>query len=169
MLSTTAHRRRRRCVALSPDCLAACLFIDTPPPQDPDWHDGTHNSAAAWFLTFMLRYMSVAQLARLGCAAVALHFGCRVPAPNLVLFWALPAILSAAQLFIAGTYLPHREVAGAPHADAHHARSLPLPDAASLLTCLNFGGCHHEHHTYPAVPWWRLHRVRAAVRASVKC
>ena len=109
----------------------------------------------------MMRYMSAAQLARLGCAAVALRFGAGVPVLRLVLFWALPAILSALQLFIVGTYLPHRDVAGAPHADAHRARSLRLSDAASLLSCFNFGGCHHEHHAYPAVPWWRLHRVRA--------
>ena len=132
--------------------------------QDPDWHDGTHDAAAAWFLTFMLRYMSVAQLCRLGCAAVALRFGCGVPVPPLLLFWATPAVLSAAQLFVVGTYLPHRAVAGAPHADAHRARSLHLSDAASLLSCFNFGGCHHEHHAYPAVPWWRLHRLRAQLR-----
>jgi len=118
----------------------------------------------AWFVVFMLRYMSGAQLARLGCAALALRFGCGVPAANLALFWALPSILSAAQLFAFGTYLPHRAEAGRPHADAHHARSLALSDAASLLCCLNFGGCHHEHHAYPAVPWWRLHRLRAALK-----
>ena len=132
--------------------------------QDPDWHDGTHDSAAAWFLTFMLRYMSAAQLARLGCCAAALRLLCGVPVASLTLFWALPAVLSAAQLFAVGTYLPHRAVAGTPHADAHRARSLAFGDAASLLSCFNFGGCHHEHHAFPAVPWWRLHRLRAELR-----
>lgn len=134
--------------------------------QDPDWHDGTHDSAAAWFATFMLRYMTVAQLARLGLAGAALHFAFGFGVPGLALFWAMPSVLSAVQLFAFGTYLPHRSVAGAPHVDAHRARSLHLSDAASLLSCLNFGGCHHEHHAYPAVPWWRLHRLRAALRAA---
>ena len=116
----------------------------------------------------MLRYMTAAQLARLGCAGVALRFGCGFAVANLALFWALPAVLSAAQLFAVGTYLPHRVVAGAPHADAHRTRSLELTDAASLLSCFNFGGCHHEHHAFPAVPWWRLHVLRAALRGGAR-
>jgi beta-carotene ketolase (CrtW type) len=134
--------------------------------QDPDWHDGTHDSAAAWFAHFMLRYITAAQLARLGLAGAALHLGFGFDVPSLALFWAMPSVLSAVQLFAFGTYLPHRSVTGAPHVDAHRARSLPLSDAASLLSCLNFGGCHHEHHAYPAVPWWRLLRLRAALRAA---
>ena len=69
------------------------------------------------------------------------------------------------QLFVFGTFLPHRESARAPYADRHHARSSSLGDAASLLTCFHFGGCHWEHHACPAVPWWRLGRLRAAMRA----
>ena len=132
--------------------------------QDPDYHDGHRTSAPAWFLTFMRRYISLAQLLRLACAAGCMHaFGC-VPVPNLVLFWAMTALTSALQLFIVGTYLPHR----GPHRtkDRHRARSLEVGTLCGLVSCYNFGSCHYEHHRFPRVPWWRLHVLRAALQAS---
>jgi hypothetical protein len=44
------------------------------------------------------------------------------PLGNLLLFWALPSILSSLQLFYFGTYLPHRHEE-AEFADEHRARS----------------------------------------------
>ena len=75
-----------------------------------------------------------------------------------MLFWALPAILSAFQLFYFGTYLPHRAEDEA-FGDAHRARSNDFSWTMSLLTCFHFG-YHHEHHDNPAVPWWRLPATR---------
>jgi beta-carotene/zeaxanthin 4-ketolase len=78
---------------------------------------------------------------------------------NVLLFWALPALLSALQLFTFGTYLPHRP-APPGFADRHNARSNDYPWLVSLLTCFHFG-YHHEHHLSPGTPWWRLPTLRA--------
>ena len=77
---------------------------------------------------------------------------------NTMLFWALPGLLSALQLFVFGTYLPHRPETMA-FADGHNARTNAYPVWLSLLTCYHFG-YHHEHHLFPGVPWWRLPGVR---------
>jgi beta-carotene ketolase (CrtW type) len=65
-------------------------------PHDPDFHDGVSASCGAWLRTFMLRYVRAAQLARIALLASLLHFGARVPARRLALFWALPSILRRA-------------------------------------------------------------------------
>ncbi len=135
--------------------------------QDPDFHDGRSTSAPAWFVTFMRRYITRAQLVRQACIATFLHFVLGAPVFNLALFWAAPSITSAMQLWFFGTYLPHRERHGQPYVDRHRARSVGDSTALSLLTCYNFGGCHWEHHAYAAVPWWRLHVLRAALQCAV--
>ncbi len=131
---------------------------------DPDFDAAHPTRFWPWYLHFVRRYFGLAQLAALAAffwIAVALG----VPIPNLVAFWALPAILSSLQLFRWGTYLPHRHEA-APFADAHRARSDRRGAVATLATCFHFG-LHHEHHLRPDVPWWRLPAVRAArVRAG---
>ena len=84
----------------------------------------------------------------------------KAPFANLLVFWALPSILSSLQLFAFGTWLPHRhEVRGFP--DHHNARTLGYGWLTSLLTCFHFG-LHHEHHLRPDAPWWRLPAVRRA-------
>jgi beta-carotene ketolase (CrtW type) len=87
-------------------------------------------------------------------------FGFGVPFPNLLLFWAAPALLAAVQLFYFGTYRPHRHDT-APFTDRHRTRSDGFPSWLSLLTCFHFG-YHHEHHIAPQVPWWNLPRFRRA-------
>jgi beta-carotene/zeaxanthin 4-ketolase len=76
-----------------------------------------------------------------------------------VALWPVPAILASVQLFVFGTWLPHRP--GHDHfPDRHNARSSRISDPLSLLTCFHFGGYHHEHHLHPTVPWWRLPSTR---------
>jgi beta-carotene ketolase (CrtW type) len=94
-------------------------------------------------------------------AAYVLLLG--APYPNLLLFWALPAILSSLQLFLFGTYLPHRKEEQ-DFADRHRARSNDFSWIASLLSCFHFG-YHHEHHLAPHLPWWRLPAERARLQA----
>ena len=72
----------------------------------------------------------------------------------MLVFWALPALLSSVQLFYFGTFRPHRHD-DSPFADDHNARSNGFGWLASLLSCFHFG-YHHEHHLAPQVPWWRL-------------
>ena len=137
-------------------------------PNDPDYHDGQNRSAAAWYLRFMAKYLTAAQMsALLSCWLVSvlllllLHGHTPHPLTNLLLFWILPLLLSSLQLFVFGTYLPHREGAAAPAStgDRHHARSLALPRSLSLLACYHFG-YHWEHHEYPELPWFQLPQRR---------
>ncbi|MEL6342618.1 MAG: fatty acid desaturase [Myxococcota bacterium] len=130
------------------------------PNQDPDFHDGRRTGLVAWYLTFLVKYVAWPQIAIMAIAFNVLQHLLGFSAVNLVLFWVVPSLLSTLQLFIVGTYLPHREGDG--HDNAHHARSLDLPRWLSLLACYHFG-YHLEHHARPGVPWWRLPQARAAL------
>ncbi len=81
----------------------------------------------------------------------------------VLLYFAVPAWLSALQLFYFGTYLPHRTPEGG-HTDRHNAQSNDYPEWLSLLTCFHFG-YHREHHHYPNMPWWRLPALRRHLKA----
>ena len=126
--------------------------------RDPDFHADQPTSFAPWLVRFFRGYYTHAQLARITVAAcVYLLLGAQLI--NIVVFWAVPALLALLQLFVFGTWLPHRH-ADDGFADRHNARSTRMPRALSLLTCLHFGGYHHEHHLHPGVPWWRLPATR---------
>jgi beta-carotene ketolase (CrtW type) len=77
------------------------------------------------------------------------------------IFWVLPLVLSSLQLFLFGTYLPHRGGDAGP-SGRHAVRSLGYPHLLSLLACYHFG-YHAEHHAHPAVPWFRLPALRPCV------
>ncbi|MFB9374621.1 fatty acid desaturase [Algimonas porphyrae] len=121
-------------------------------PEDPDFNADDPHRFWPWYLRFFLRYFSWKQIVVLA-AIGAVYTLLGAPYPNLLLMWALPAILSSVQLFYFGTYLTHRH--GEPFDDAHLARTNEYPRWLSLLTCFHFG-YHHEHHLYPHEPWWRL-------------
>lgn len=132
--------------------------------HDPDFARSPRARFWPWYLGFFRTYSTVRQL-----LVISVLFWCMVlvfdaSISHLLVFWALPAILSSLQLFYFGTYLPHRPQA-APFADAHHARSNDYPPWLSLLTCFHFG-YHHEHHLSPNVPWWNLPVARARRRAG---
>lgn len=126
--------------------------------DDPDFHAPDPVRAGPWFLAFFRSYYTHAQVLRITAAAtVYMLLGASLL--NIAVFWAVPALLALGQLFLFGTYLPHRHD-GRAFADAHRARSTAFSPLASLLTCFHFGGYHHEHHLSPATPWWRLPAVR---------
>lgn len=127
---------------------------------DPDFHRGNPRWAP-WFISFMVRYITVGQLVSITAVFWAWIAIGGVPIENVVLFWSLPAILSAIQLFHFGTWRPHRTPPEG-HIDRHNANTDDFPPGLSLLTCYHFG-YHHEHHARPGVPWWRLQEARAAV------
>ncbi|NJL02454.1 MAG: hypothetical protein HC910_18560 [Spirulinaceae cyanobacterium SM2_1_0] len=77
-----------------------------------------------------------------------------VPYSKLLLFWFLPTVLSAYQLFYFGIFLPHRETE-AGYRDRHRSRSLYIAPFWSFLACYHFG-YHWEHHEYPDLPWYQL-------------
>jgi beta-carotene ketolase (CrtW type) len=125
---------------------------------DPDYHDGRHRGLLAWYFHFMWEYVTARQITGMGIVFITLWLVLGAPVANVILFWALPAILSTWQLFYFGTYLPHREPIHG-YTNPHHARSNAYPRWLSFLTCYHFG-YHLEHHEYPFVPWWKLGRVR---------
>ena len=125
---------------------------------DPDFHPGAPHRPFAWLVRFFRGYYTHGQIIRItGAAIVYMLLG--APLLNIVIFWAIPALLALVQLFTFGTYLPHRHT-GKQFADGHRARSNTLSPLGSLLTCYHFGGYHHEHHLSPGTPWWRLPTVR---------
>ena len=126
--------------------------------NDPDFHPGAPRRALPWFVRFFTGYYTHGQIVRITLAALC-YLALGATLVNIVVFWAVPALLALAQLFVFGTYLPHRH-ADAPFADAHRARSTTVSPAISLLTCFHFGGYHHEHHLSPKTPWWRLPTLR---------
>lgn len=131
--------------------------------SDPDFHADDPRRLLPWFARFFRGYYTHGQISRITAVALVyvLLLGARLE--NIVLFWAVPALLALVQLFVFGTYLPHRHGAG-PFADHHRARSSAVSPILSLLTCFHFGGYHHEHHLEPGMPWWRLPAVRRAAR-----
>lgn len=125
---------------------------------DPDFHPREPRRPLAWFICFFRSYYTHGQIARItGAAIVYMLLGASLL--NIVVFWAVPALLALVQLFTFGTYLPHRHT-DQEFADGHRARSNARSLLGSLLTCYHFGGYHHEHHLSPATPWWRLPKVR---------
>ena len=143
---------------------------------DPDFHDGIHDHVVLWYLKFMKGYLDRRQRIVLffGMKAIffTLYLGFHVAIPNLFLFWVFPIFLSSLQLFIFGTYLPHRDavtetdlqIRSPQLADRaairnHNATSSNYSTFWSFLTCYHFG-YHWEHHEYPSVPWYGLPSMR---------
>jgi beta-carotene/zeaxanthin 4-ketolase len=137
--------------------------------DDPDFDSRAPHGFWRWFAKFFGEYFSWRELALITAVTWTYLLVLGAPLANVLLFWALPALLSALQLFTFGTYLPHRppvDLDGAPgFADRHNARSNDFPWLVSLLTCFHFG-YHHEHHLSPGTPWWRLPTLRNAQRGS---
>ena len=120
--------------------------------DDPDFNADDPIRFWPWYLRFFTRYFSWKQFVALGgIGLVYIVLGASFR--NLIVMWAVPAVLSSLQLFYFGTYLTHRHLDG--FADEHRARTNNYPRWLSLLTCFHFG-YHHEHHLYPHEPWWRL-------------
>ena len=126
---------------------------------DPDFHPDRPRSFFAWFLRFFLTHFGWTEFARLTAALAVYLFVFRVQPLNAALFWGVPALASAVQLFYFGTWLPHRHHDDT-FDDEHRARSLAFGWVGSLLACFHFG-YHLEHHHSPGTPWWALPRYRA--------
>lgn len=125
---------------------------------DPDFHPGDPRRLLPWFVRFFCGYYTHGQIIRITAVAL-LYRLLSASLMNIAVFWAVPALLALLQLFVFGTYLPHRH-SDDPFADEHHARSNALPLLGSLITCFHFGGYHHEHHLCPGTSWWRLPALR---------
>jgi beta-carotene ketolase (CrtW type) len=132
---------------------------------DPDFPSDDQAGALHWYRQFMAGYLSLPQMGCLlsGWAGLGLAYSAITPTAiaNVLLFCMLPLLLSSLQLFIFGTYLPHRGQR-APHRQSH-PESLDLPAWLSLLACFHFG-YHREHHDDPGLSWFELPAARARSR-----
>jgi len=128
-------------------------------PGDPDWHDGQHTGFFRWYIAFLRRYVTVAQIIGMAVAFNLLQYGLGFSTPRLLVFWVAPPVLSTFQLFYFGTFKPHRLPVGG-HTNRHNATTSGYPVWLSFLTCYHFG-YHDTHHAQPGVPWWRLPEARS--------
>lgn len=129
--------------------------------DDPDFAPDSPRSALAWYARFMRTYFGLREMVVM-VLRVGVYMLLGAPVENILLFFALPGLLSSFQLFYFGTYLPHRhahENDKQDFVDHHNARSNGFGYLTSLLTCFHFG-YHHEHHLQPGTPWWRLPQTR---------
>jgi beta-carotene ketolase (CrtW type) len=116
--------------------------------EDPDFHP---SGFVRWYLSFLFQYVTVWQILLM---AIAFNLLILVfPKENVILFWMVPSLLSTLQLFYFGTYRPHR----GEHApdNKHRARSQRRNHLWAFVSCYFFG-YHHEHHSHPGTPWWKL-------------
>jgi len=129
--------------------------------RDPDHHGEGDPSLMSWYLRFMAAYLSPWQLTALVVswlvlASVAAPFSSS-PLCNVLIYGALPVLMSSLQLFVVGTYLPHRPSSpgASDPAGELQPQSLNLPTWLSLLACFHFG-YHWEHHRFPHLAWHEL-------------
>ena len=129
---------------------------------DPDYCSPADPSPVAWYVRFLSRYLNPMQLLKLaswmGALLLMIPANQDQPLFTLALIYVLPLIISSWQLFVVGTFLPHRK--SAPETDdSHQPISLDLHPILSFAACYHFG-YHREHHSYPTVPWHQLPKVR---------
>ncbi|MCS5691196.1 fatty acid desaturase [Cyanobium sp. FGCU-6] len=126
---------------------------------DPDFHAPGRSFVLAWYGRFMGGYLRPLPLTLLVSVWGGLALASSVAA--VALFCVLPLLLSSLQLFLVGTYLPHRglgeglDACAGQGEDRHRSISLALPEGLSLLACYHFG-YHREHHRAPQLAWHQL-------------
>lgn len=128
--------------------------------DDPDFSAEHPRAFVPWFREFFLRHFGLRPLVFVNSVVLVYWLVLGVPMIKIVLFYGIPSLASAVQLFYFGTYRPHRHEGAVPDfADEHRTRSSGYGWLTSLLTCYHFG-YHREHHLYPQDPWWRLPQRR---------
>jgi beta-carotene ketolase (CrtW type) len=132
--------------------------------SDPDFLGDPEAGPLGWYLHFMGGYLNPLQMGLLlgGWGALATGGAVLMQLPwqqallRVLLGYTLPLLLSSLQLFVVGTYLPHRsERQGQTPAGAVGPISLAWPTWLSLLACYHFG-YHREHHQQPQLAWFEL-------------
>lgn len=131
--------------------------------DDPDFDPDHPSSFWPWLYRFMTHYYGWREFAAMSVAMLVYMALFNPSYWKILAFYALPAVISALQLFYFGTYRPHR-IEDDAFSDRHNSRTDDFPWLLSLLTCFHFG-YHHEHHLSPTTPWWRLPAVRNTRRS----
>lgn len=131
--------------------------------SDPDFCAANNRSVVAWLVRFLRNYLNPAQLSRLSLVLMVLWFATPTnqshPFLTLCVTYLLPLLISTAQLFVVGTYLPHRKDNSQEGNDVS-IKTLNLHPFASLLACYHFG-YHREHHNHPEAPWFLLPELKS--------
>jgi beta-carotene/zeaxanthin 4-ketolase len=131
---------------------------------DPDFPGEPGSGAFGWYVHFMGGYLRPQQMGLLlsgwgllvAALSLLLQVGWRTALVRVLLGCTLPLLLSSVQLFVVGTYLPHRVQRLQPQqAAAAGPISLDWPQWLSLLACYHFG-YHREHHEQPGLAWFQL-------------
>lgn len=134
--------------------------------RDPDFQVNPRAGLLQWYFRFMAGYLRPRQMASLLFFwAVLWVFACLLGTSgwiNVLLFCSLPLLLSSFQLFLFGTYFPHR--CQRPPLCKNQPDSLDLPAWLSLIACFHFG-YHREHHDQPTLPWFALPACRSQRRS----
>ena len=136
---------------------------------DPDFHGDRRGGAIGWYVHFMAGYLSPPQMGALlgswtllALPVIGLRHGdWRTGVVQILLGCTLPLLLSSLQLFVVGTYLPHRNQRGPEW--AAEPTSLAWPAWLSLLACYHFG-YHREHHQHPSLAWFQLPEAHRRTR-----
>lgn len=129
---------------------------------DPDFCPTNNRSLLAWLVRFLRNYLNPAQLSRLILLLTILLLAAQPhqsqPFVTVSVTFLLPLMISTAQLFFVGTYLPHRKEHQQTDQEVS-IKSLNLHPLASLLACYHFG-YHREHHNNPEAPWFLLPELK---------
>ncbi len=125
---------------------------------DPDFYMRSQNYWK-WWAVFMWRYLTITQIVIMAVLFNAfLWLFPEWSEAKILIYWALPAILSTLQLFYVGVYWPHR----LPHTESmgiHKSRTLKKNHLWAMLSCYFFG-YHSEHHENQHIPWWQLYKTK---------
>lgn len=128
--------------------------------MDPDFGGLNNTSVLNWYLNFLSNYLCAQQLLKLGLIWTFFYLFANKfspqPGVSIGIFCILPLVFSSLQLFLFGTYLPHRKT---DPLKSEQTRSLYLPTLLSIASCYHFG-YHREHHDNPTVPWFQLPTLR---------
>lgn len=135
--------------------------------HDPDFCQSGRTFIGWWYFRFLTNYVGIRQLMSLSLGwtllfAIASQTTSH-PVETIILFCVVPLLLSSWQLFLFGTYLPHRNTNSS---IGEKPRSLGLAPFLSFASCYHFG-YHREHHDNPSAPWFQLPELRAAHRRRI--
>ncbi len=132
--------------------------------NDPDFGGAHGYHFIPWYMCFIGQYWGWSPFLQLTVVLIVVSVSFQLDVMNLGLFWGLPLFLSSLQLFYFGTYRPH---GGTIKNQLYEIKSDDFPWVFSFLSCYHFG-YHHEHHTFPHVPWWQLPSLHRAREDSVR-
>lgn len=135
--------------------------------EDPDFFHSSNPNMFRWYANFIGNYIHFSQMTGLVIGWLFIYGFARmidkIPFGNILILSVIPLILSSLQLFVVGTWFPHRQVNSV--SSCATPRSLSLAPLFSLAACYHFG-YHREHHESPSTPWFELPKLNLTNKAA---